>query len=172
MTLLSRRSPAAVAGLLLLALVPCVATAQEQPPRYFPTPSVGVRAGYAFTQESPIVGLSSTVPLDRRIEFLLGGDLVLDGVDERWRIGADVVVRLGRVGEYYGGAGITMSDFDQEGVQRRRTEIGYAFVAGYEYGRARPWTLRPFIEPRWTIVDSRTFFILGVGVNYALEMPF
>ena len=172
MTTRPRRSRVPTRVLLLAALTPLAAAAQQAEPEYFPTPTLGIRSGYAFTQEAPIVGLASSVPLDRRFEVILGGDLVLEGVDERWRVGADLVLRLGRVGEYYAGAGATMSDFEQEGNVRRRTALGFSLVGGYEMGRARAWSLRPFIEPRWAIIDDRSFFTLGVGINYALEKPF
>lgn len=170
MTFLTCRPGAAASVALLLSLAPTATMAQDV--EYFPTPTIGVRSGYAFTQKRAIVGASSSVPLDARFEIILGGDLIIYGADERWRIGADVVFRIGQVGEYYAGAGLAMSDFRREADVAGSTEFGYAFVAGYEMGRARNWSLRPFIEPRWTLIDNRTLFMVGVGINYALEKPF
>jgi hypothetical protein len=156
-----------VCGALVLSVLAGAAGAQE----YFPTPTVGVRSGYAFTQQSVTAGISSSVPIGSRLEIVLGGDLVLKAEDERWRMGADLVVRVGAVGEYYGGAGLALFDFRRPELTNR-SEFGYTIVVGREFRRAEAASLRPFIEPRWSVVGGRTMFALAAGINYALETPF
>jgi hypothetical protein len=155
------------AAVLALAVVAGSAGAQE----YFPTPTIAVRGGYSFSEESVTAGLSSSVPLDGRLEIVFGGDLVLDPTEERWRLSADIQFRIGRAGEYYLGAGPALVDFEQEELVGR-TKFGYTIVAGREFRRADAVTFRPTIEPRLTVVGRETMFHVAIGIVYALETPF
>jgi hypothetical protein len=166
-------NPALVRPLLAIAVAVSFPATSLAAQFYYPTPTVGVRGGYAFTQRAPVMGLAFAIPMESRVELSFGGDVLLDAIDERWRVNGDAVARIGPVGEFYLGGGVVMIQFERGAdLEREMPKLGYSIVAGREFLREGESTFRPFIEPRWSIVAGESLFTLVFGLNYALEKSF
>ena len=151
--------PASVA--LVLAFAPGLGAQTLDSPAPQPAgvtwrPSLGVRGGLDYRNQSPSVGALLRLPVPRLPAAVTpGGDLVFqDGLTER-QLTVDVTVNLG--GLHLGGGPVALNSvFADDGG--RQTKVGYTLLAGLRGQAGRLGTELAF---RWVSVDSlRSRFIM------------
>lgn len=125
----------------------------------------GVRGGYDFEVDGGMAGAQVRIPLVRQFMLVPSADVFFDDAVAEWQVNADAVVRPDGLGGLYGGAGVAFVNGDFDGDGDSGTEVGYNLLLGLDGGRVASTTLRPFVEGRWTDVESFDPFRLVVGVN-------
>ena len=159
-----RRHFAAAFGTVLLALVagPAPAIAQfgaTGGPRVQNAFAVGVRGGYDFKSDAPLLGLFARTSVVSRVAFQATSDLTfLNGLTER-QAGVDLLVRLGNQGFFVGAGPVWRNTiFPTEGGitevdAARETKVEYSIV-GILGGLPGRGGFLNAIEFRFTVVDE------------------
>ena len=146
---------------LLVSLTMAAAPAAAQSTSY-----VGMRIGYNFRSEEPLVSAHLQVPMTSQIYFYPSLDVYAPETGNRIGFNGDVKVRLpssSAMGpRLYAGAGIGVTNRNEDGFSN--SDIGANLLFGVE---SQIGWLHPFAEGKFMIYD-RTQFQVVAGVNITL----
>ena len=121
---------------------------------------VGIRAGRDFENHAWSLGGLLRIPIQQRLELRPSGDAFFpkDG-KTGWQANGDAAIPFGPGGTVYGGGGIAFVHLNGD-----KTRTGYNLFFGLIPSNAQTgW--KPFLEFRWTFVNSTSPFRLVGGVT-------
>jgi hypothetical protein len=159
-----RRTPggplvSVIAWAMLTAATPAVLSAQGG--RFLvsrPAPEMGVRAGYNWYRKAPGLGAALRVPLLNVVEFIADGDYYFRRGEKAWQAALNLAVRTGYQRMLYAGAGaalvhrVFVTGTGTANIEA--TKYGTNLFIGVATARLSGDRLRPYLEIRWTFVDS------------------
>jgi len=151
-----------VAIAIIMALLPGTAAAQRgRKSGLLKGPiEVGIRAGRDFENHAWSVGGLLRIPIQQRLELRPSADAFFpkDG-KTGWQANGDAAIPFGPGGTVYGGGGIAFVHLNGD-----KTRTGYNLFFGLIPSNAQTgW--KPFLEFRWTFVNSTSPFRLVAGVT-------
>ena len=156
----TRLNAFATVALIASALHTTPATAQSNS-------QVGMRVGYNFRADEPLLSTHLIVPMTSRIFFYPSLDVYAPEEGNRLGFNGDVKITLpsGTNGSYqlYAGAGLGIINRNEDGFSN--SDLGANFLMGIE---SRIGWIHPFAEGKLMIYDRSQFQLLA-GVNITLR---
>lgn len=127
---------------------------------------VGMRVGYNFRLEDPLISAHLQIPMTSRIYFYPSMDVFAPETGNRIGFNGDIKIGLPSLSamgpRLYAGAGIGITNHNDAGIST--SDVGANFLFGIE---SQVGWLHPFAEGR-LMLYNRSQFQMVAGVNIAL----